>query len=803
MAVRAFSRTQKQPGRPASTDKGRAGASAHGGFTTQLGPGKPLDAATRASMESRFGHDFSRVRVHADGRAARSARAAGASAYTVGSDIVFAAGKYSPGSAATERLLLHELTHVVQQSGAGRGTPKLGAPDNAFERQAADVARGAVSPAAAAAAPLRAPLEIQRQLNDSVVEGALNSIGALDHELLAARLLHIAVEQGTPHRAVYALDSLTGIYSTDLDDVARAFINYAHSSGRLATLASTGGGRILLNRLINELRGWPSFADEEAAAALAESAIEAAERREAEARAARVRLLSGQAGHTQFLDWVVDANLDRLSEEDLLAVAHGLTSAPRWPEFNRLPEHNRNIILRLVMHMPVLLAERARARHAIEEFDRTTGRVTALRASPREELQAIASMGPFGLIGLYGSLLSGHDIHRAIAFGQSLAGFDGLVQAAVLTTGAVRAGNAPPPTGGGAPLSMEGRLPHAGPPPSPTRAPAPRPAAPPVPANVNAGRPSAPVIRLPVSPRPPTRTPPTGGPQAQVLPRPQVLEEPARMVAGSDVVPPRPGSMNTPRISASAGGGGGGGLPPGRSGVGSQPPGGGGVGGGRRTTGTTTGAGGRPPRVPPPTPAQVRQSRIRAPISGSVNFASNVPTLDLSDVEMAQFLARRAQHPVVSLLRQLKSRLGTDPSAQRVEAALLDFTLATGIDVVWVPPGMLGRNNHASFRRLPGRLAIETQLLDMPVMAQGGLWEEVRHELCFYAVGGPSGAHTLAGVNTDYHAGRLLEAMVEYNYTPATVIQNALRNLPRNPAPPATPPASPPASPPAGGTPAP
>lgn len=79
-------------------------------------PGRPLDTATRAFMEPRFGHDFSKVRVHADGQAAGSARALNALAYTSGQSIVFGAAQYNPGNDAGRRLLAHELTHVVQQS---------------------------------------------------------------------------------------------------------------------------------------------------------------------------------------------------------------------------------------------------------------------------------------------------------------------------------------------------------------------------------------------------------------------------------------------------------------------------------------------------------------------------------------------------------------------------------------------------------------------------------------------------------------------------------------------------------------
>src|SRR5712691_7865406 len=79
-------------------------------------PGQPLDASTRALMEPRFGHDFSRVRVHTDAQAAESARAVDAQAYTVGRSVVFGAGQYAPKSNAGQQLIAHELTHVLQQS---------------------------------------------------------------------------------------------------------------------------------------------------------------------------------------------------------------------------------------------------------------------------------------------------------------------------------------------------------------------------------------------------------------------------------------------------------------------------------------------------------------------------------------------------------------------------------------------------------------------------------------------------------------------------------------------------------------
>jgi len=103
-------------------------------------PGQPLDATTRAFMEPRFGHDFSRVRVHSDSRAAESAPAVNALAYTVGSHVVFGAGQYAPQSALGKKLLAHELTHVVQQRSGIHLENDVGKPGDAYEQHADAVA---------------------------------------------------------------------------------------------------------------------------------------------------------------------------------------------------------------------------------------------------------------------------------------------------------------------------------------------------------------------------------------------------------------------------------------------------------------------------------------------------------------------------------------------------------------------------------------------------------------------------------------------------------------------------------------
>jgi Domain of unknown function (DUF4157) len=79
-------------------------------------PGSPLEPGLQQDMGQRFGHDFSHVRVHTDAEADRSAQDVNANAYTVGHNIVFGAGLFTPGTHNGRRLLAHELTHVVQQS---------------------------------------------------------------------------------------------------------------------------------------------------------------------------------------------------------------------------------------------------------------------------------------------------------------------------------------------------------------------------------------------------------------------------------------------------------------------------------------------------------------------------------------------------------------------------------------------------------------------------------------------------------------------------------------------------------------
>jgi hypothetical protein len=84
-------------------------------------PGNELEPQVRDFMEAGFGADLGHVRVHTDARAAASARALGARAYTVGRDIVFADGEFAPGSSKGMHLIAHELAHTIQQGSASQG----------------------------------------------------------------------------------------------------------------------------------------------------------------------------------------------------------------------------------------------------------------------------------------------------------------------------------------------------------------------------------------------------------------------------------------------------------------------------------------------------------------------------------------------------------------------------------------------------------------------------------------------------------------------------------------------------------
>lgn len=166
-------------------------------------PGRPLDAVTRTFMESRFNHDFGRVRVHTDARAAKSAHTVNAMAYTVGRDVVFGNGQYRPDSSAGRYLLAHELTHVVQQRGTNfmsAESPAVGEASDVFEREADIVAERVTAGGAAPLVRKQSDRTTLRRLGDlTKVPSGMSCPVAVDSPV-------DVVEQLTFATAISALD---------------------------------------------------------------------------------------------------------------------------------------------------------------------------------------------------------------------------------------------------------------------------------------------------------------------------------------------------------------------------------------------------------------------------------------------------------------------------------------------------------------------------------------------------------------------------------------------------------------------
>jgi hypothetical protein len=138
-------------------------------------PGSPLQDRPKAEMENRFGTSFSDVRVHVGPKAETATREIAANAFTVGRDIVFAPGLYSPSTNDGRRLLAHELTHVVQQTGSsatGAQRRPVQASPNIVQREGDEPAQGTVTvitgeaEPVVAAEPDAAARAIYMQLND-------------------------------------------------------------------------------------------------------------------------------------------------------------------------------------------------------------------------------------------------------------------------------------------------------------------------------------------------------------------------------------------------------------------------------------------------------------------------------------------------------------------------------------------------------------------------------------------------------------------------------------------------------------
>lgn len=148
-------------------------------------PGQPLDAETRAYMEPRFGHDFSKVRVHTDSKAAESAQAINALAYTAGRDIAFGAGQYAPQTTEGRKLLAHELTHVAQQENAAiPANSDSITPANHPSEQEADAAGRNISAPGSLATP--AGVALKREPPATSITFGEKEGSTIDHSRISA-----------------------------------------------------------------------------------------------------------------------------------------------------------------------------------------------------------------------------------------------------------------------------------------------------------------------------------------------------------------------------------------------------------------------------------------------------------------------------------------------------------------------------------------------------------------------------------------------------------------------------------------
>jgi hypothetical protein len=150
-APRAFQQLQRQYGNRyvqrvvaamrSAQNETEATAEVETAIASARGAGQPLDSNVRGQMETAFDADFGGVRVHTGSEADALNRAVHARAFTTGHDIFFRAGEYNPQSSGGRELLAHELTHVVQQTGAVRRKLAISQPGDLYEREADRMAR--------------------------------------------------------------------------------------------------------------------------------------------------------------------------------------------------------------------------------------------------------------------------------------------------------------------------------------------------------------------------------------------------------------------------------------------------------------------------------------------------------------------------------------------------------------------------------------------------------------------------------------------------------------------------------------
>ena len=141
LAQRAPLLAQRAPTPEVGMAGGGLSDSLAGRINSQRGGGSALDSTTKTTMESTLGTSLDGVRVHVGQESDLLNQSITAKAFTTGNDVFIRSDHWAPGSSATQRLMAHELTHVVQQrSTSGSGAMSVGASDTAEEHEAVNVA---------------------------------------------------------------------------------------------------------------------------------------------------------------------------------------------------------------------------------------------------------------------------------------------------------------------------------------------------------------------------------------------------------------------------------------------------------------------------------------------------------------------------------------------------------------------------------------------------------------------------------------------------------------------------------------
>ena len=196
-------------------------------------PGHPLDNGTRDRMERQFDHDFSGVRVHHDSKAAASADAVRASAYTIGSHVVFGAGRYAPSTPSGQALIAHELAHTIQQQSGSGG-------DHGAAEREADQAGQAIqtgAPARVSGEAAADPIQRQPVDKDKKPDKKLDDLEQRTRNLKERsrqtrdKVRKIGSDVGViPDKDSEASDEMRRIVRAKFPDKAHRLAGYAHDA---------------------------------------------------------------------------------------------------------------------------------------------------------------------------------------------------------------------------------------------------------------------------------------------------------------------------------------------------------------------------------------------------------------------------------------------------------------------------------------------------------------------------------------------------------------------------------------------